>query len=672
MYKITFSTLTFFLILHTLIAQPERLTPEILWTLNRVGLEDVSADGQLTIYGTTHYSLEENKGYRDLVLHDGTKTTLLTQTKEKEYNAQFVPGTNKIAYLRSGELWLMNRDGSKQQKVSDIEMNGFKIAPDGKKLLFIQDVKYDKTVNELYPDLPKADARIMDGLMYRHWDSWHDYAFSNIFALTIENGVPTGSPINIQMEPFDAPLKPFGGMEQINWSPDGRYIAYTCKKESGTDYALSTNSDIYLFDLLTQKTTNVSAPNKGYDLEPVFSPDGKYLAWNSMETPGFEADRNRIILYDLASKKSKELTKGLDYSANHPQWSADSKKLFFTSYTEATNQLFELPIADPSQIKQLTVGVHDYYGFIVRPNHITASRASMSAPHELYRISLPDYQVEQLTEVNGNIDNLIQMGKVEKVKVPTTDGKEMLVWMIYPPNFDPNKKYPALLYCQGGPQSTVSQFWSYRWNFQMMAANDYIVIAPNRRGLPGFGREWNDQISGDWGGQAMQDLLSATDYARELPYVDADRMGAVGASFGGYSVYWLAGNHQGRFSSFIAHCGVFNLESWYGTTEELFFANQDMQGAYWQSPMPETYRQDSPHRYVQNWDTPILVIHNEKDFRVPISEGMQAFQAAQLQGIKSKFLYFPEENHWVLSPQNSVLWQRVFFSWLHETLNQKP
>ncbi len=668
--KNIFSTLIFTLLISVVFAQDGRLTPEGLWDLGRVSLDDVSPDGKSVLYGVTRYDVASETSNRDLYLvpSKGGRSIKLTEFEGSEYNGAYHPDGKRIGFLKDGNLWEMTSTGIRQRKVSDEQMNGFKYSPDGKHVLFIRDVKYGQHANEKYDDLPKTEAKIIDNLMYRHWSSWDDMANSNIFIASYENGKLTGEATNIMNEPFDAPINPFGGMEQITWNHDGTKIAYACKKKAGKDYTVSTNSDVYVYDLKTKETTNLTKGMDGYDMEAAFSPDGRYVAWNSMEEDGFESDRNRIFIYDFQTKNKTELTAGLDRACNHPHWSKDSKKIYCLTGEKATNQMAVIDVVS-KKFKLVTKGTHNYYDVIpANKKSLIGRKCSMSMPHELYRVDAKTGKETQLTFTNKPMLDNIKMGDVKETWVKTTDGKDMLVWMIYPPNFDPKKKYPTLLYCQGGPQAAVSQFWSYRWNFQLMAANDYIIVAPNRRGLPSFGREWNDQISGDWGGQAMKDYLSAIDEAAKEPYVDEDNLGAVGASFGGYSVYWLAGNHNKRFKSFISHCGLFNLESWYGTTEEMFFANKDIGGAYWDPKMKEQYMKNSPHKYVQNWDTPILVIHGEKDFRVPIGEGMQAFQAAQLQGVPSRFLYFPDEGHWVQKPQNGLLWHREYFSWLDKWL----
>lgn len=649
------------------------MTPELLWQLKRVSSPAVSPDGRRLVYGVRTYDVTANKGDTDLYLigTDGGKPFRLTDLKGSESAATWRPDGQWIGFLSSNggstQLWEVKADGKKLRQVTDVEggIANFRYSPDGTHLSFTSDVKLDETVNDLYPDLPEAEARIMDGLMYRHWDSWHDYAYSHLFTAPYKDGW-VGEPVDLlKGERVDTPLNPFGGVEQIAWSPDGRKIAYTAKKSVGTDYTVSTNSDIYLVDLESGETVNLTAGMMGYDVEPVFSPEGGRIAWLSMERDGYEADRNRLFVHDFASGSSVELTAEYDNDAHSPVWSRDGQSIFFTSESWGTVQIFAVP-ASGGAVRRVTDGVFDYVSLDVArlegEEVLVAARRSMSSPNEIYRVDSESGEAQQITFANREILAGVELGRVEKRMVKATDGEDILTWVIYPPGFDPSRSYPALLYAQGGPQGTVSQFFSYRWNFQLMAAHGYVVVAPNRRGVPSFGQEWKEQISGDWGGQAMQDLLSAIDDVAAEPYVDESRLGAVGASFGGYTVYWLAGNHEGRFSTLVAHAGVFNLESMYGATEEMFFVNFDLGGAYWDRSA--SYEKFSPHKFVQNWDTPILVIHGEKDFRVPIGEGMQAFAAAQLQGIESRFLYFPQEGHWILSPQNGILWHRVFFDWL--------
>ncbi len=645
------------------------LTPELLWKLERLSLQDMSPDGKWVVYGQARFEVSENKGQQDLFLlstEDGSSKRI-TAFESYEGNAQFRPDGKKIGFLMGGYLWEMNPDGTDKKKISDFTMQGFKYAPSGDRILFYKEVQYGKTTEDHHPDLPKAEARIIDDLMYRHWDQWYEGKHRNVFYMDYKDGELEGEYTNIMEEPYDSPMKPFGGLSQVNWSPDGTQIVYTCKKKSGVDYTLSTNSNIYLYNIENGQTSNLSEGNEGYDRDAVFSPDGRYLAWNSLERDGYESDRYRIHLLNIETGEKRELTEGWEMNARGPQFSNDGETIYFTSGVEATFQIFSVDI-ESGERRQITDGIHNYYGFATHDDFLIGEKSTMSMPNELFKVDIQTGVEEQITHANTDLLSNIELGEVKSEWVETTDGKQMLVWMIYPPGFDPDKKYPTILYCQGGPQSPVSQFFSYRWNFQMMVSDGYIVVAPNRRGLPSFGLEWNEDISGDWGGQAMQDYLSAIDHATEKDYVDEDRLGAVGASFGGYSVFWLAGNHEGRFKSFISHCGLFNLESWYASTEEQFFANWDIGGAFWEDPVPESYKKHSPHLYAGNWDTPILVIHGQKDFRVPVNEGIQAFHTAQLQGIKSRFLYFPTEGHWVLQPQNSVLWHREFIRWLDETL----
>lgn len=651
-------------------AQNQLLSPELLWKIGRVGLDAVSPDGKTAVYGVVKYDMSSNKGTRALYLVNvqSGETRLLTDPEKSSFDAEFHPDGKKIGFLRDGKLHEISIEGPGEAvKVSDLEINGFHYAPNGKHVLFAQDVKLDKNLQEENPDLPKSSGRASDGLFYRHWKSWHDYAYSNVFFVDYSNGKFSSEPVNIQgNERFDSPLTPDGGMEQISWSPDSRWIVYTCRKLNGTAEAKSTNSDLYAYEIASGKTLNFTADLPGYDRDPVWSPDGRYLLWTSLERAGYEADRPRLMMLDIQTQQRQELSSGWTYEMNSPVWSADSKTVYFLSSENFTYQVYQITLAD-KKIRRITDGVHDYTTLKGTGTDLVTTRTSMTSPPEVYAVNVRTAAARRLSFATEEVWGKLALPKVERRTVKTFDGKDMNVWLVLPPNFDPAKKYPALVYAQGGPQSALSQFFSFRWNFTLMASQGYVVVAPCRRGMPGSGQAWNDAITGKWG-DAMKDYLSATDAAAKEPFVDAGRMGAIGASFGGYAVYWLAGNHNKRFKAFISHCGLFNLESFYGTTEEVWFPNYDFEGAYWQRPVPKMYQNDSPHRYVQNWDTPILVIHNELDFRVPFGEGMQAFQAAQLRGIPSRFLSFPDEGHWMSKPQNSLLWQREFYSWLDKWL----
>lgn len=684
---IAFSCLLFFVGFFG-IAQ-SRMTPERLWEFGRVSDEQVSPDGKTVLYGITYYNLEENKGNRQLytIPAEGGENKKITDLKGSAYNARWRPDGKKIGYLSlesgSMQLWEINPDGTGKRQVTnfDSSIGNFAYAPTMEYISFTMEVKLDSTLHDMYPNLPKANALLFDDLMYRHWDDWSDALYSHVFYAPYDSdaGKIKGTSVDIMKgEKYDSPQKPFGGTEDIAWSADGKTIAYVAKKLSGKEYAESTNSDIYLYDLTSGSTKNLTEGMEGYDTHPVFSPGGNRLAWLSMKRGGFESDKNVLHVYDLPSGRKHTITEGVDASVVGINWSNDGKKMYFILGVEATYQVFELDIVKAlvnkkplklNDLRALTTGEHNYNSIAVAGNKfLVGHKNSISMPAELFRINIKKGEEEQLTFTNKTLLDDTQMGEVKKRMIKTTDGKDMLAWVIYPPNFDPNKKYPTLLYCQGGPQSAVSQFFSYRWNFQLMAANDYIIVAPNRRGLPTFGQEWNDAISKDWGGQAMKDYLSAIDDVSKEFYVDENRLGAIGASYGGYSVYYLAGIHEGRFKTFVSHAGLFNLTSWYGTTEEMFFANWDVGGPYWDKANKEAYETFSPHKLVQNWDTPILVIHGQKDYRVPVSQGMEAYNAAQLRGIPSKFLYYPDEGHWVLGVQNGLLWHNVFFEWLDKYL----
>lgn len=656
------------------------MTPEVLWSFGRLGEATVSPDGRLTAYTVTYFQIEEDKPYRDIYLfdHDKNETMRITDTPENEFNIQWRPDGKKIGYLssKSGsvQVWEMNPDGTGNQQISEIEggISGFTYSPDMQHIAYIQSVKLDNDIHDLYPDLPKANARLEEDLMYRHWDNWHDYTYNHIFiAPYSEKSITEGKDI-MEDERYEAPLKPFGGVEEIAWSADGKSLAYTSKKLFGKAYAVSTNSDIYIYDLATGLTINFTDGMKGYDKNPVYSPDGRYLAWESMERDGYEADKIRLYVADLETGEKTDYSKTFDQHAEKLTWSADSRSVFFISDIEATDEIYRLDLAD-GMIRRITEGIHNYSSLSFAGEKIVATKTSMSYPAELFLVDPFSGDDSQMTNINKGILDQLTMGKVEKRWIKTTDNKEMLTWIIYPPHFDPSKKYPAILYCQGGPQGTISQYWSYRWNFQMMAANGYIVVAPNRRGLPGFGMEWLEQISKDYGGQNIKDQLSAIDEVAKEPFVDENRLGAVGASYGGFAVNYLAGNHNGRFKAFISHCGIFNFEQMYATTEEMFFVDWDYGGAFWDKSNAAAQRSYgfSPHHYVQNWDTPILVIHGEKDFRIPYTQGMAAFNTAVMQDIPAQFLYFPEENHWITGAQNGILWQRVFRDWLDKWLKDQ-
>lgn len=649
----------------------ERLNAEKMLQLGRVGSPVVSPNGLDVLYTVTFVDVAENNSSTKI-----WKKSLVTEIETELASGgspMWRPDGLKIGFMRGGQLWEMNPDGSDIRQVTTIDggISNVLYSPDGKYLSFTKKVKLDNLATDNHPDLKQAEARFIDQLLYRHWDTWSDGTYSHLFYASYADGNLVSEPIDVMPgEKFNTPLKPFGGVSQITWHPDSRALVYTSLKLNATEAAYSTNSDLYMYDISSQSTMNLTAGMPGYDFYPAFSPDGRYLAWLSMKTPMYEADRYRLMLHDFTNGDRVELSEGFDQNVNGHKWSADGQAIYFLSGIEATVQLYsyDFDASSETKIRKITDGIHDYTGFDLsessRGTEIIASKMSMSEPVELFRVNTTNGAESKFTSVNSDILKDVQKGNVEKRWVNTTDEKKMLVWVIYPPNFDPTKKYPTLLYAQGGPQGTVSQFFSYRWNFQVMAANDYIIVAPNRRGLPSFGQDWNLQISGDWGGQAMKDLLSAIDDVAKEPYVDSDRLGAIGASFGGYSVFWLAGNHDNRFKAFISHAGVFHLESMYGETEEMFFVHHDLGGAYWEDPRPVSYDVHSPHLYVQNWNTPIFMIHGEKDYRVPLGQSMQAFTAAQRMGIPSKMLIFPNENHWILSPQNSMLWHREFFNWL--------
>lgn len=660
----------------------KKLTPEALWAMGRIGSSSVSPDGKQIAYTVSYYSVKENKSHTVIYVMnaDGTNNLLLTHTADSEVEPTWIKGGSKIAFLTAAsgsmQIWEMNPDGSERKQLSSYEggIEGFKFSPDESKVLFISQVKYGQRTSDIYPDLDKASGKVINDLMYKHWDEWVENIPHPFVASFDGNQVGTATDI-LKGEPYESPMKPFGGIEQLAWSNDSKQIAYTCRKKTGLEYSVSTDSDIYLYNTEAGETRNLckedaTDKNLGYDTNPKFSPDGKSIAWQSMERDGYESDRNRLCVMDLKSGEKTYVTEAFQSGVDDYCWAPDGKTLYFVGVWHATSMVHSTNLK--GEVKQLTDGMYDYTSVAMLNNkQLLTKRHSLSEADELFTVDLKKKNaVTRITKENDQIFSQLQMGKVEARWTKTVDGKDMLSWVVYPANFNPNKKYPTLLFCQGGPQSPVSQFWSYRWNLQLMAANDYIIIAPNRRGLPGFGMEWLEDISTNYGGHCMDDYLSAIDDIAKEPYVDKDRLGCVEASFGGYSVYWLAGHHNKRFKAFIAHDGFFNMEQQYLETEELWFTNWDLGGAYWEKNNPAVQRSyaNSPHLFVDKWDTPILCIHGEKDFRILASQGMAAFNAAKLRGVPAQLLIFPDENHWVLKPQNGILWQRTFFAWLDKWL----
>ena len=690
----------------------ELMTPEALWAMGRIGAAEASADGKQIVYQVGYYSVKANKSQQKICIinADGTGNTTLTTGSKSETNPTWYQG--KIAFLCGGQIWTMNTDGSDRKQISNTskDIEGFQFSPDGKKVILLHSIDYYEVIKKNPDDLPKASGRLVTDLMYRHWDHYvESIQHPFVTKVTIDNGqwrIDNDAEVDIlEGEPYECPMEPFGGMEQLAWSPDSKSIAYTCRKKTGLAYSISTDSDIYIYSIGTRETRNLCKPadyvapevnptislkyqkvnakenlknNVGYDQNPKFSPDGKYIAWLSMERDGYESDRNRLCICNLATGEKKYVTESFDSNVDDFVWS-DSKDvmIYFIGVWHATENLYA--VNWKGELKQLTKTWDDFGQIHLMNNgkQLLMERHNYTSPADLYVVT-PNFkkpektEISQLTFENKHILDQLAKPTVQQRWVKTSDGKEMLTWIILPPDFDETKKYPTLLFCEGGPQSPVSQFWSYRWNFMIMASQGYVVVAPNRRGLPGFGQEWLEEISGDWTGQCMKDYLAAIDdAAANLPYVDKDHLGAVGASFGGFSVYYLAGIHEKRFKAFIAHDGAFNLAAMYTETEENWFSNWEYDEAYWHRPqMPnakETYH-NSPHKMIEKWDTPILCIHGEKDYRINATQGMSAFNAARMKGIPAELLIFPDENHWVLKPQNGILWQRTFFDFLNKWL----
>ena len=683
----------------------DRLTPELLWSMGRIGSTVLSPDKTNILYTVTTYNISENRGYSAIyILNSETKETkkLTVNTSKSESDANFIENGRKIVFLcaddnGTSQLWMMNTDGSNRKCISSekTDVNGYLFSPDEKHVVLIHDVPTETSIIKNDDDLPKATGMVINELMYKHWDRYVR-SVPHPFIANFDGSQVTNARDILDGQPYESPMCPFGGIEEFAWSPDSKSLAYVMRKKTGRDYAISTDSDIFLYNLETGKTKNLCKPenykapvvnatsslkhqiqynenedyNLGYDDKPKFSPNGKYIAWTSMKHDGYESDRTRLCVYEFSTGSKTYVTETFDSGVNDFVWDDNSKELYFSGVWHGKTNLYKTNLK--GEVSKITDEVCDYTLVDVdsRQNKLLTKKQSMSMADDIFFVDIKKGTSYQFTNINESIYNKLTFGEVKERWVKTVDGKQELCWVIYPPHFDKNKKYPTLLFCEGGPQSPVSQFWSYRWNFQIMAANGYIIIAPNRRGLPGFGYEWLTQISGDYTGLCMKDYLSAIDDICKEPYVDKDRLGCVGASFGGYSVYWLAGNHDKRFKCFIAHDGIFNTQQQYLETEEMWFPNWDMGSAPWVKPGGEMQKvySESPHMFVDKWDTPILCIHGQKDFRIEYTQAESAFNAARLRGIPAQLLLFPDENHWVLKPQNAILWQRTFFRWLDKWL----
>ena len=667
----------------SVIGQPDvkiengQMSPEVLWAFGRVGNMCVSPDGKRVAYTVTYYSIPENKSNSEVYVMDadGANKKQLTRTAAREGALAWLPSGKAIAFLRDGKLWNIDPENGAETQVSDIEqsIDGFLYAPTEDKMLFVISTKIEKcTGAELYGDLDKANAYVYDDLMYRHWDSWKDGNYNHIYVGDLVSGKVKAVEDIMPGEPYHAPTRPFGGTEEIAWSPDGTTIVYTCKKLTGKEYAFQTNSNLYAYTLADKKTRLLTPDMPGYDKNPQFSPDGKQLLWSSMRRGVFEADKERMMLMDWPTGEMRDVSEALDASPSSLQWTADGKTIYLTAPIKEAHQLFAFDVASGT-FRQLTEGDQDYQHVQLAGDKLIVTRTTHVNPAEIFRVDPVDGKAEEISFVNKELMDKLNLPTFEKRFITTTDNKEMVTWVVYPPKFDASKKYPLLLMCTGGPQGVLGPSFSYRWNYMLMASQGYVVVVPARRGTSGSGQEWCDAISKNHGQQDEQDLLTAIDAIGKEPWADAEHIGAMGASYGGYSVFHLAGTHKGRFKAFLAHCGIFNMEFMYSTTEEMFFEEWEQGGAPWdkENKVAQNSFAHSPHLLVKNWDTPIMVVHGERDFRVPYSQGMAAFNTAQMLGIESRLLIFPTENHWVLSPQNGIVWQREFFQWFDKHLKAK-
>lgn len=653
------------------------LSPEVMLKMRRIGGAALSPDGTEMVYSLGVQDVEGNGSYSNLyMVNTSTKATQeITTGTSKYFDPSWSSDGKTIYYISTinngSQLWSISKDGKDETQITDIDggINGYGVSPKGDKVWYVKRVKVGKTKDDIYPDLKQSSARIYDDLMVRHWDRWTDGTYSHLFVADMVDGELKNDKDIVAGESWDVPTAPYFSTDEISWNNSGSKIAYTAKKMNGTEYTLSTNTDIYVYNVLDGSTMNITKGMAGYDKYPVFSEDDSMIAFSSMERAGNEADKSRLMIYNIATGNILELTKDFDSNSSSYVWSDNT--IYFLSPLTGTYQICSVDAKGENLgiVNILTKGDHTISSLIVSKDKLYGNLETISSCADLVSIDRNSAKIESLTDINKDIYSNVKMGEVQKRWVKTTDGKNMLVWVTLPPNFDESKKYPTLLYCQGGPQSTVANQWSFRWNFQLMAAQGYVVVAPNRRGLPSFGQEWLDQISGDYSGQNIRDYLSAIDDVSKENWVDKDNLGCVGASYGGYSAFFLAGKHDKRFKAFISHCGMFNLESFYGSTEELWFPTNDLGGSpYSKDRVAKRSYANSPHKFVKNWDTPILIITGEKDYRIPYTQSLEAFTAANLMGVDARLLSFADEAHQVFKPQNALVWHSEFFNWLDKYL----
>lgn len=655
----------------------ENITVEALYSIHRISNFSISPSGEWIAYQTTTPSIEDNtmKHKLFLVSKSGDETLEIKTDDDPIDSPVWSADGKKLAYIQNKagtyyiySVYVPNGAPTKVATFND-PISNLQFSPNGEHFSFTKSVRVKKTFAAKYPDCAKANIRIYTEIPVRHWDHWLDGTYSHIFVMPI-NGPASFAKDIMPNEPYDSPLVPFGGPNEISWSPDSKEILYTCKKYTGVDFARNTNSDIYIYKLEGGETTNLTEGFLGYDKNPAYSPDGKYIAFTSQLRAGFESDRIRLMVYNKAKKEFTELTQGFDQWIDEYIWTPDSKSIFATATCQGTMQIFKANIADKKFV-QFSKGDYDYSGLSIDKagKTLVFGVTSMAKPLDICSISTSGGDVRQITNINKDIMRKYAFCTFEERWIDTRDGKKVHCWVVFPPNFDKNKKYPLITYCQGGPQQMISQAFGYRWNMSLLTSRDYVLVAPNRRGCPGFGQDWIDAITGDWGGKPMQDILDATDAMRKESYIDSNKCVAIGASAGGFTTFWLAGNHNKRFKAFMSHCGVFDFTSMYGATEELFFPDWEYGGPYWEAKNKDFYLKNSPHNFADNWDTPIIISTGEYDFRVPYTQSLEAFTVAQVKKIPSELIVYPDETHFIAKSQEYIIWFNEVFDFFDKYTN---